>query len=130
MSANGYSIPDNYAYLTELAAPPPIENLEERHLYRHHNLGEALSQERYYQSHMNETHNDNAVATGPGSQPVKTNYVHGVQSSTTTTSLPHAVGSRTVSRLHSALRSVLFFILGFLKRMLCGLRLPCGSPCH
>jgi hypothetical protein len=130
MSANGYLIPDNYAYLTELAAPPPVENPEERHLYRHHSLEEALSRERYYQSHMNDIHNDNAIATGNGSQPVKTNHVHDVLSSTTTTSSHRAVGSRTVSRLQSVLRSVLVFILGFRKRMLCGLQLSCGSPCH
>jgi hypothetical protein len=129
MSPNGYSIPDNYAYLTELAAPPPVENPEERHLYRHHSLEEALSRERYYQSHMKDTHDDNAIAAGNGSQPVETNRVH-VLSSTTTTSSHRGVGSRTVSRLHSALRSVLVFILDFRKRMLCGLRLSCGSPCH
>lgn len=37
-----YDAPDNYANLSEIAVPPPIENTDENaHTYTHHTLEEA-----------------------------------------------------------------------------------------
>lgn len=42
-----YDVPDNYANLSEVAVPPPIENMDENaHTYTHHTLEEAWEDKR------------------------------------------------------------------------------------
>lgn len=45
---NHYNTPDNYANLTEVAAPAPVDNPDEQALYRHVSLEEFRSQEQEY----------------------------------------------------------------------------------
>lgn len=36
-------VPDSYAHLSEIAAPEPVENPQEGHIYHHRSLEETLS---------------------------------------------------------------------------------------
>jgi hypothetical protein len=46
--AGQYTIPDNFANLNEVAAPPPVENPQEEHVYRYSSLEESRTREQNY----------------------------------------------------------------------------------
>jgi hypothetical protein len=58
--ASGYTIPDSWANLSELASPPPVENPKEQHLYHHHSLEETRTREQDYMRHKRSASDHNA----------------------------------------------------------------------
>lgn len=69
---NGYTIPDSWANLSELASPPPVENPKEQAIYRHRSLEQTRTQEQYYMRSKRSAEHHHASTDASGNQAVST----------------------------------------------------------
>lgn len=60
-ASNGYTIPDIYANLSELACSAPVENPKELDLYHHHSLEEIRTREQDYMRYKRSVGNHHAL---------------------------------------------------------------------
>jgi len=90
ISSDSYTIPDSYANLSELAAPLPVENPQEGHLYHHSTLEESRSREQIYQRNEKHNHDDRHTETTHDEQSSKAGPDGDSSSSGSRTGSPHS----------------------------------------
>lgn len=74
MARTSYDIPDSFLNLSEVMAPPPVQNPDDRVIYRHSTLEAAIATEQDYRCQI-QSQEDRAVNKGFGRRALVKRFV-------------------------------------------------------